>query len=117
MIGRRRQVQDGVRQVDRKSAALKDAGAKALEGGGKQRTRRWQRPREEGARVQGGAVLSSFATAERNEQTEVRIVARAIQDRGNCSPHCVIENFLTSGRNNNRERTQEEEETFFSQRR
>ena len=76
-----------------------------------------QRPREEGARVQGGAVLSSFATAERNEQTEVRIVARAIQDRGNCSPHAVIENFLTSGRNNNRERTQEEEETFFSQRR
>ena len=41
------------------------------------RVRRWQRPREEtvsvrtreeGARVQGGAVLSSFATTETNEQ-------------------------------------------------
>ena len=60
-----------------------------------QRVRRWQRPREEtvpvrareeGARVQGGAVLSSSATVEMNaqtkkrqtvispEQTEVRIV-------------------------------------------
>ena len=48
-----------------------------------QRTRRWQRPREEtvsvrarrkGARVQGGAVLSSFATAETNEQMEEKKV-------------------------------------------
>ena len=30
--------------------------------------------REEGARIQEGALLSSFATAETNEQTEVRIV-------------------------------------------
>ena len=32
MIGRRRQVQCGGRQVDRRSAALKDARATALEG-------------------------------------------------------------------------------------
>ena len=32
------------------------------------------RAREEGARVQGGAVLSSFAMVETHEQTEVRIV-------------------------------------------
>ena len=32
MIGRRRQVQDYGRQVDRRSAALKDAGARAPEG-------------------------------------------------------------------------------------
>ena len=53
------------------------------EGAKEQRTRRWQRPREktaavktreEGARIQEGALLSSFATAETNEQTEVRIV-------------------------------------------
>ena len=35
-----------------------------------QKTRWWQRPREEGARVQ---LLSSFATAETNEQTKVKI--------------------------------------------
>ena len=48
-----------------------------------ERVRRLQRPREktaavrareEGARIQEGAVLSSFATADTNEQTEVRIV-------------------------------------------
>ena len=40
-----------------------------------EKTRRWQRPREEGARVQ---VLSSFAKPDKtNEQTEVRIVVPA----------------------------------------
>ena len=54
MIGRRRQVQDGVRQVDRKSAALKDAGAKALEGvesrereGGKDHEKKGHESKEE----------------------------------------------------------------------
>ena len=48
-----------------------------------QKTRRWQRPREktaavrareEGARIRDGAVLSSFASVETNEQVKVRIV-------------------------------------------
>ena len=54
--------------------------------GGKQRTRRWQGPREEGARVRG-TVLSSFAsTAATNEQREARIVvpAEVPRDTGIC---------------------------------
>ena len=74
-------VQDGGRQ---ENLARKSARARTLEGvvsastaekPKRRKTTRWQRPREEGARVQ---VLSSFAKPDKtNEQTEVRIVVPA----------------------------------------
>ena len=72
-------------QVQASDASIDEVGALLTEGccskgprrGKEQRVRRWQRPREEttpvrtreeGARDQEGAVLSSFATTETNEQ-------------------------------------------------